>query len=259
MPASTRDARETRTNLPVVESGLSGASVFLDFDGTLVEIAETPDAVRPDPALTGLLSALHRATEGRTALISGRSAEDVRSFLPDFPGIVVGGHGAEMIEDGRITRHAAADSPERVTVLSAAHDFASGRPGILVEEKPTGVVVHYRQAPESQAEVERLIRRLAEANPMFEFHASKMAAELRPDGIGKEAAIVSLMARDDWTGTVPVFLGDDATDEPALAWVAASGGLAIKVGEGESAAPYHLDDPAAVRKLLRTWIEDTLK
>lgn len=235
---------------------LNDASVFLDFDGTLVDIAETPGGVSPAPDLTDLLFAIHHRTGGRTALVSGRSADDVRSFLPGFPGLIVGGHGAEMVEDGAVIRHRAADSPDRLAVLDAAHGFAAGRSGILVEEKPTGVVVHYRRAPDLAGEVEQLVRELAAAHPIFEYHGSKMAAELRPDGIGKDAAIAGLMARDGWTGTTPIFIGDDATDEPALAWVAREGGIAIKVGEGDSAAPHRVDDPAAVRNLLRAWIKD---
>ena len=81
-----------------------------------------------------------------------------------------------------------------------------------------------------------------------------MAAELRPEGIGKDAAIAGLMRRDAWAGTVPVFFGDDATDEPALGWVAEAGGIAVKIGDGQSVARHRLEDPAAVRATLHSWI-----
>ncbi|KIQ68837.1 trehalose-phosphatase [Wenxinia marina] len=237
--------------MPDVDLGAS--TLLLDFDGTLVDIAETPDGVLVDAGLPDLLARLSDATGGRIALVSGRAVADVGGFLPDFDGLIIGGHGAERREDGHVRRHPAADSPALPEIVEAAEGFAAGRDGLIVERKPTGIVVHYRRRPDAAEGVLAFVAGLAELHDGFELHEAKMAAELRPEGIGKDAAIADLMSEPRFAGTIPIFFGDDATDEPALVWVAEAGGVAVKVGEGESAAPLRLADPAAVRALLDHW------
>ena len=236
---------------------LADCALFLDFDGTLVELAETPDAIEPDPGLPALLAALHAATGGAMALVTGRGVDDLLRHLPGFPGTIVGGHGAERRHEGARESHPAATGETLAQATDALHDFAEGRDGLLVEEKATGTVLHYRRAPEREAEVQDEVSRLAEAHPEFERHDSKMAAELRPSGIGKDKAILELMERAPFAGRRPIFAGDDTTDEPALAWVAARGGLSIRVGGGATNATSALSDPAEMRAELARWLAAT--
>ncbi|SHI41216.1 trehalose-phosphatase [Wenxinia saemankumensis] len=249
------DERDLNLALGALDPG--EAAVFLDFDGTLVDLAETPDGIVVGADLPGLLTALLDRTERHAALVSGRAVPHLAGFLPDFGGLLIGGHGAEQREGDRLERHPAATGDALGRVIEATEAFAAGKAGLIVERKPTGVVLHYRRAPERAAEATAFIEEQAAAYPEFEFHAAKMAAELRPDGIGKAPAIAARMDREGWAGRTPVFLGDDATDEPALAWVAGQGGIAVKVGEGETTAPYRLADPSAVRRVLSAWITIT--
>lgn len=232
----------------------SGAAVFLDFDGTLVDLAARPDAIVVPPGLAGLLADLGAAVSGALALVSGRAIDDIAAHLPGFAGTVSGGHGAELRIGGAITRHPAAASDELGAALAIARGAFAPGDGILIEEKPTGLVLHYRQAPQMAGAARDLALRLAERFPVFEHHASKMAEELRPRGIGKDRAVAGMLDRAPFAGRVPVVFGDDATDEPAMALAQDRGGIAIKVGEGRSRARLRAEDPATVLRVLENWI-----
>lgn len=232
---------------------LSRASVFVDFDGTLVDLADRPDAIAVDPGLPDLLARLAATCGGRVVIVTGRAVADLDRWLPGFDGPVIGGHGAETRRQDKLIRHPLADAPQTARIARMVADFAGNHPGLLAEPKPTGVVLHFREAPDHAARAYTFLRAIAETHDGFELHHSKMAYELRPDGIGKDHAIAAMMREDGFRGTMPVFLGDDVTDEPALAWVAAQGGVAVKVGEGDTAAGLRLADPAAARRLLERW------
>lgn len=230
------------------------AALFLDFDGCLVEIAPRPDAVVVAPALRERLVRLHRRLDGALALISGRDVANLRGHLVDFPGMVAGSHGSEL-----------SPSPDRIEALHeqpfdaqalhrAAHDMAAPHPSVLVEEKPHGVAMHYRKDPSLQGFVEDAMHALAEQNPHLMLQPAKMALELRPGGVGKDTALARLMQMPPFAGRMPVFAGDDTTDEPAMAEAQSRGGFAVKIGDGPTAARHRLSDPAA----LAAWLDASL-
>ncbi|MBM3603769.1 MAG: trehalose-phosphatase [Alphaproteobacteria bacterium] len=230
------------------------AALFLDFDGCLVEIAARPDAVVVSAALRDRLERLHVRLDGALALISGRDVADLRKHLVDFPGIVAGSHGSELSPaPGRIeTLH---EQPLDAPLLHrAAHELAAPHPAILVEEKPHGVAMHYRNDPSLQDFVEDAMQRLAARHPQLVLQPAKMAIELRPGGVGKDTALARLMERAPFAGRVPVFAGDDTTDEPAMAEAQSRGGFAIKVGDGHTAAHHRLANPDA----LAAWLDASL-
>lgn len=230
------------------------AALFLDFDGCLVDIADRPDAVIVSDALRDRLGRLHAMLDGAVALISGRDVADLRGFLPEFAGIVAGSHGAELsLAPGQI--QSVHDKPFDVAALhAAAHELARPHPALLVEEKPHGVALHYRADPGLQDYVERVMQDLLDANPGLMLQPSKMALELRPGGVGKDSALAGLMQRAPFTGRMPVFAGDDHTDEPAMLQAQALGGFAIKIGDGNTAANHRLSDPAA----LAMWLDASI-
>lgn len=229
------------------------AAFFLDFDGTLIDIAATPDGVHVPGDLGALLNSLSARADGALALVSGRSAADVAGHLAEFDDPIVGGHGAEWRQGGDIRPRIDVDAADLEALRDAAHRFATDHAALLVEEKPTGVVLHYRAAPDLGATVTEKSQHLAEASAGFEAHPAKMAVELRPRGVGKDLAVADLMASAPFKGRVPVVIGDDTTDEPAMDWAQRHGGLAIKVGSGDSVAAHRLPDPSAVRQLLSRW------
>jgi trehalose 6-phosphate phosphatase len=231
---------------------LGRAALFLDFDGTLVDIAPRPDGITVPEDLGPLLAALHARTAGRTVIVSGRRMADLDRFLPDFPGVRIGSHGAEVFEEGRLWQHEAVESDALACIRRMAAAWAEDRAGVLVEDKPCSVVLHFRQAPDAMAPADRFLTALVQDNPGFALHHAKMALEVHPADVSKRGAIAGLIAR--WQGALPVAFGDDATDEGMFEAVNAAGGLSIKVGGEETAADWRLDRPEEVRAALRTWL-----
>lgn len=229
---------------------LDGSALFLDFDGTLVELAETPDAVRVAGRLPMLLRSLGQHLGGRLAIISGRSIGDLERHLDCSDTAVSGSHGHELrFADGTHVPVSVPGGLDRA--IAEAKLFARDLPGLLVEEKPAGVAVHYRQAPERADEVSRFMSALAEAAGMA-VQAGKMLVELRPAGVDKGKALRAFMAEPPFAGARPVFVGDDLTDEHAFEAAAELGGAGILVGPPrETAALYRLESVAAVSLWLR--------
>ena len=229
---------------------LAGAALFLDFDGTLIELAETPDAIEVAPQLPELLGRLRRCLGGRLAIVSGRSVADLERYLP-VPGIPMSGsHGLELrLSDGtRVPLHAPrglADVRDRV------HRFAGEHEGLLVEEKPAGVALHYRRAPAAEQSAADFMTDLA-GEAALVVQRGNMVVELRLPGADKGDAVRALMKEEPFTGGRPIFLGDDLTDEHAFEAVAAMGGAGILVGPPrETAARYRLPSVPAVAE----WLE----
>jgi trehalose 6-phosphate phosphatase len=224
---------------------LEGAALFLDFDGTLVELAEAPDAISISAELAPLLARLGERLEGRIALVSGRSIADLERHLECSGLAVSGSHGLELrLRDGsRIplaAQHDLSGARERLERLAA------DAPGLLIEDKPFGIALHYRQAPNEEARAMEVMAELASITGLS-LQQGKMVIELRPAGADKGDAVRALMAEPDFAGARPLFVGDDLTDEDAFAAAASMGGSGILVGAArESAAQWRLPDVAAV-------------
>ena len=206
---------------------LREASLFLDFDGTLVDIAPRPDAVRASSELSDLLSRLHQRLEGRVAILTGRAAADVADLLGTVTIMVGGHHGLETSgrTGGDVKRPDVLDS-----VVSDLRQLEAEYPGVLVEDKPLGVALHYRQAPDAE-EACRTAAQSAAQRSGLEIQPGKMVFELKPQGANKGDALKAMMAEEPFAGTRPIFLGDDLTDEPAFRAAQDMGGAGIMVGD----------------------------
>lgn len=229
---------------------LDEASLFLDFDGTLVEIAETPDAVAVDARLAALMQRLRARVSGRLAILSGRAAAEIRALFgaPDF--IVSGSHGMEFhYPDGNTVL---APRPEALSfALADMHDLADRWPGVLVEDKPLGAALHYRGNPQAEQACIALAQTLA-ARHGLHLQTGKMMIEVRAGGGDKGDALRRLMDGPTMRGTRPIFLGDDDTDEPGFVAAALLGGAGILIGpERPTAARHRL---ASVSETL-DWLE----
>ena len=192
---------------------LRGAALFLDFDGTLVELAARPELVSVDERLASLLDRLRTKLDNRVAIISGRSVDGILAMFGPLPITIAGSHGLEVqTHDGMRSlpeRPAALDR-----ILNTMKDFAKTTPGLLVEEKPFGAALHYRGAPAMEPQAHALARTLADETALH-LQTGKMMVELRVGGGDKGSALRRLMASPPMAGFTPVFLGDDDTDEPA--------------------------------------------
>lgn len=208
---------------------LKGASLILDFDGTVVEIASSPDAVEVSEGLRQLLLRLKDRLDGRVAILTGRPLEQIDRLIHPLRLPVSGSHGFE-------TRHADGEHqrPGRPQALDSAiaglRTLEEAHPGVLVEEKPFGVAVHYRQAADAEDQVREAAERMAEATGL-ELQPGKMVLELKAPGGNKAEGLKLLMAAAPFHGTRPVVLGDDLTDEPAFEAAKQLGGAGIFVGD----------------------------
>src|SRR3954469_25532436 len=225
------------------------AALFLDFDGTLVELAEAPDLIAVPATLPDLLLRLSDRLGGRLAILSGRALADLERHLGCTGFALSGSHGLELrLPDGHILSHPPAlDLAEARTAVAR---FAAERPGLLVEDKPAGIAVHFRRAPEHEQAVAFFLSALA-ARTGLALQNGKMVIELRPHGADKGDALRRLMAEPPFAGARPLFVGDDLTDEHAFAAAAALGGAGILVGAPRAtAARWRLPDVAAVARWL---------
>lgn len=240
-------------DLPTPPSALlDGAALFLDFDGTLVELAETPDAILVRPDLAPMLGRLHHRLAGRVAIVSGRSVADLDRHLPEAGIAVSGSHGLELRLDGG--SHVSPPAPPGLDeVRERVRRFAAARPGLLVENKPVGVALHYRRAPAEAVPVTAYMETVArDAGLMVQL--GSQVVELRPAGADKGDALRAIMAHVPFVGARPVFLGDDLTDEHAFDAAARLGGDGILVGPNRATgAHYRLPSVAAVAQWLEAW------
>jgi trehalose 6-phosphate phosphatase len=239
---------------PNVPPYAADCAFFLDIDGTLLEIAETPDAVRTGAADYRLLERLHAAAGGAVALVSGRTLAMIDALFAPLKLPAAGQHGYERRDGaGRRRRHRF-DAARLRPVAAVLRDFASRHPGVVFEDKGASVALHYRLAPELRdAAHEQALAAAALLPGQVEVQPGKMVWEVKPAGAHKGMAIDEFMRELPFRGRLPVYLGDDLTDEDAFRAVNRLGGQSIKVGAGETAARYRLPDPAAARAWLDGW------
>ena len=227
------------TSLPLPPVALlDHASLFLDFDGTLVNFVIDPAAAAVDQRLRTLLRDLWARLDGRLAILSGRSLADLTKRLGLEGLAMAGSHGLERRSaDGRIT--STPIPPELAIATQAARTFAEAH-DLLLEAKAAGVALHYREAQHAEAAVDAFARQLA-ADTGLELQSGKCVRELKIPGADKGDAVRTYMAEPPFTLGRPVVVGDDLTDEHAFIAAAALGGSAILVGDPRpTAAQYRL-------------------
>jgi trehalose 6-phosphate phosphatase len=209
------------------------AALFLDLDGTLLDIAPHPEQVRVPDGFAALLALLHARLDGAVAVVTGRGAESARRLLGAAPVVLAAEHGAVLDAPD------AAALPEPAPAWRAAAErFAAAWPGTLAEQKRHGFVIHVRQRPEAAEAAAALVAALAaEAPGRFRLVPAHAAVELRPVGADKGGAVRRLMARPPFAGRVPLFLGDDVTDEDGIAAAEALGGAGLRVPEAFGGEP----------------------
>lgn len=230
-------------------------ALFLDIDGTLLEIAPTPYAVRQHRIDTDLIAALHARAGGALALVSGRSLPVIDELFAPLRLPAAGQHGVERRDaEGRVHRpsfrpDALAAAAERIRGFAAKHD------GLVFEDKGFSMALHYRLAPKLAGAAHAVVREAARTvGEAVEVQAGKMVAELKPASHDKGSAIEAFMKEAPFAGRVPVFLGDDLTDEHGFKVVQRMGGHALKIGAGPTCARWRLPDPPAARAWLREWL-----
>lgn len=230
-------------------------ALFLDLDGTLVEIEERPDDVVAGDGLRTLLRRVCDAAGGAVALITGRTIADADGILGGAIANIAGVHGLEYRVNGKLHRDHGAAS-ELKAALEDVNDLAGA--GVLhakIEEKGASVALHYRHAPEIEQDVRACAAQIA-ARHRLRTLPGKMVIEIVAGAHTKGDAMDAFMRAAPFTGRTPVAVGDDVTDEDAFAAAARARGFAIRVGESRSSsAAYRLESPVAVRAWLAASLE----
>jgi trehalose 6-phosphate phosphatase len=247
-------------NAPSIEGATAGdvvllgdahLALFLDVDGTLLDLAARPDEVVTPAGLVTTLARADRKLSGALALISGRSIDDVDRLFAPLRLRASGVHGAEMRLDPHAptTQRAAADLPR--SLLAALRRAVERFPGALVEDKRFSFTVHYRLAPSAERPLRNIIRQLVDSIPIaVDIMDAHYAIEIKSPCFDKGGAIAAFLSDSTFRGRTPVFVGDDTTDESGFALVTARGGFAYSVGRPRPGAIGVFPDPEAVREWL---------
>ncbi|MEX0955926.1 MAG: trehalose-phosphatase [Rhizobiaceae bacterium] len=232
------------------EIDVPNTAFFFDFDGTLAAIVDDPEQVSVSAAVLGALGNLYEISGGALAIVSGRPIAALDRFLAPLTLPLSGVHGLEsrdaagQVQRGNYDRAALRQVTDRITA------YAKNLSGLVVEEKPGSVALHYRQAPDLGNSAQQLASKLAAAIPGVRLMRGKMVVELRLGGRSKGDAVSDFMAAAPFRGRKPLFAGDDVTDEDAFSLVENMSGTGIKIGREETTASFMAPDRDAFEQWL---------
>lgn len=229
------------------------AALYLDFDGTLADIALHPDEVVVSEPLPQLLLALRERLAGAVAVVTGRRLAAVDAMIAPARLAGSGLHGAELRVDGGAAPQLAADPGGAGPLARALRERFADDPRIYVEDKGAAVSLHYRRAPERARECDEAMRALASPE-RFDVTGGQLVVEARPRGADKGVALAALARQPPFAGRRPVFVGDDVTDEDGFRAAERLGGYGVKVGPGPTAARYRIAEVG----LVHDWLHDSL-
>ena len=225
-------------------------ALFLDFDGTLVELVDDPNAVALAPDRVERLGEMTERLSGALAIVSGRRVSDLDRFLKPLAFAAAGVHGLErrVRPDGETEFLMAPEALDPIRDALAPTIEANQR--LSLEDKGTALVLHYRTAPDLADMAKSVMRQATKDRDDLVVMEGDNIVEVHPAGMDKGKALADFMTASPFEGRIPVYLGDDTTDEFALKIVADMGGIAIKVGRKESVAEYRLADVTDVHHWL---------
>ena len=246
----------TARPLPAPPPLQPGWAVFLDIDGCLLDFADRPENVVVPAGLREDITSLRDALGGALALVSGRSLAQIDALFPGIQLEAAGLHGLELRP-----RHMDGTGPDAQTddlarIRAAAELVAGEHPGAWIEDKGVALAFHWRMAPEAQRGLEAIATAAGTRLAGYRLQQGNCVVELRPDGHHKGSAIERLMQAAPFAGRVPVYAGDDFTDEDGFMTTNALGGLSIIVGDRRPTTARHaVQDTTA----LRAWLADAAR
>ncbi|MET0379451.1 MAG: trehalose-phosphatase [Spongiibacteraceae bacterium] len=244
--------------VPPVPAATTQWALFLDVDGTLLEFAAKPDAVQVPAGLVSLLLRLQHRLHGALALISGRRLASLDNLFKPLALPAAGLHGFECRDARGVLQRAPIDDDFVMLMQRHGRDIAERFPGVLVEDKQFSIAFHYDPMSAQQASLQRELIPVAQQLG-FELLAGHNLLELKPANVNKGKALLAFLEEPPFAGRVPIFLGDDVTDEHALRAVREHGGMAIQVADRiTSVAQFGLPDSRAVLQWLQHWEEQFL-
>lgn len=236
-----------------VTRSVGGWALFLDVDGTILEIAETPQSVHVPESLKQLLISLLLRLDGAVALVSGRTIEDLDQLFKPMRFSASGVHGCERRQANGCIVRPPLPSGRLDPARSLLVEFVALHPGLILEDKGYGLAVHFRRAPYLSADVDHAVRQAClRLGHDFSVQAGKCVFEIRPANWTKGSAVAAFMSETPFCERMPIYIGDDLTDEGGFAVVNDIGGISIKVGDTQPTLAQHR--LPGVRQVLR-WLE----
>lgn len=229
-----------------------GWALFLDIDGTLLDLAATPDAIQVPLSLPGILSSVAARLGGALALVTGRSLAYADGLFAPHRFPIAGLHGAEFrrADGGTVS---VTETPAFSALKRRLVEETAWMEGVLIEDKGAAVAAHYRLAPAYDVALEKIMRDFAEkAGPAWTLQPGKMVFEIRPARADKGEAVAAYLEEPAFAGRRPITIGDDLTDEPMFALANARGGQSIRVGSltRPTSALAKASSPSAIRSAL---------
>ncbi len=230
--------------LPVITT--DEAAFFFDLDGTLAALQPAPELVTVPAEVCHHLRLLYQKTAGAVAIISGRPLSQIDQLLAPLLLPAAGIHGAECRDyQGKIHRVI----PDAGILDETEQQLRQGikdLPGVRLEKKGIAFALHYRQATHFASQAEALAQSVVRQNPSLTLQTGKCVVELKPANIDKGKAINAFLQQPPFRGRIPVFLGDDQTDELGFNVVNSLQGISIKIGQGATQARYRLQSTTDV-------------
>jgi trehalose 6-phosphate phosphatase len=227
--------------LPDIDD-LTGYAVFLDFDGTLVDIADRPESVRIHAATLRRIARINERVDHALAVVSGREIAVVDEFLKPLKLPVAGVHGLERRDSTGRVHKAPTNGSEFAFMAGAMARAVGGEKGIVIEVKPGAVALHFRLQPGFEPRCREIVEDLTRDRPDLAVQRGKMVYEIRSRGPNKGTVIKAFLEEPPFSGRVPIFAGDDLTDEAGFRVVNDLGGVSIKIGADQTAASYRARD-----------------
>jgi trehalose 6-phosphate phosphatase len=249
----------SRIKQPEPASGLKGHALYLNIDGTILDLAPHPETVDVPSEIVPLLRQLADTLDGAVAFVSGRTISAIDALFAPLRFPAIGVHGGEVrTPEGQIVRDQQLRH-ELAEVAPRLREALSHVGGVLVEDKGSAIALHYRTVPDRGREVlqvAELVVAAAEMTPHFAITLGKCVVEICPRHLTKSSALLQMMERPPFRGRTPIYAGDDVTDEGSFEVVNRLGGISLRVGDNApSAASFRLADPAR----LRGWLQEILR
>lgn len=239
-------------NVPIER--LEHIALFCDFDGTLVNIAPTPDQVHLSPEDHTIIATLHEKCNHALAVVSGRPLSEIQQYLQlsHFNG--AGCHGAEIEYAGQ-RQSSENDNQDFIYVKEQLKQFAEERQ-LIWEDKGHSFAIHFRLAPQLEQEIDDFIDLTLAQQPTLKKLRGKAVREVKPSHFDKGSAIEQLLQMPAFANKKPYFFGDDVTDEDAFAYINRIGGVSVKIGDGATRAKYRLHSPEQLFDFFETLLQE---